>query len=102
VFAESLADRLAREHQIGSEVYWGNDGFCVDLALHDSAEPQTVTRGVLVDASRFANVEDPVEWDVFRTGIHEGQGWTLERVWGPQLFRDPAGVMRGLADDESK
>jgi len=39
-----------------------------------------VTIGVLCDASRFANVADPVEWDVFRTGIHEQQGWTLHRV----------------------
>jgi hypothetical protein len=27
---------------------------------------------------------DPVEWDLFRTAILEGQGWKLMRLWTPQ------------------
>lgn len=95
-FAVALANRLAKEHGIISDVYWGNDGFCVDVALHDRTNPAAVTRGVLVDATRFSNVEDPVEWDVFRTGIHEDQGWKLTRIWSPHFFRDPKGVMRSV------
>jgi hypothetical protein len=95
-FAESLAQKLAHEHRIPSDVYWGNDGFLVDVALRRREQPDDVTVGVLVDASRFAKVEDPVEWDVFRTGVHESQGWTLHRVWSPHFFRDPAGVTRQI------
>ena len=40
--------------------------------------------------------DDPVEWDVFRTAVHESQGWTLHRVWTPHFFRDPAGSMREI------
>jgi hypothetical protein len=95
-FTESVAEKLAAEHAIGSDVYWGNEGFMVDLALRDPDNPETVTLGLLCDASRFANVEDPVEWDVFRTGIHESQGWRLHRVWSPHYFRDPKGVTRSI------
>jgi hypothetical protein len=95
-FTESLAEKLVAEHHIPSDVYWGNEGFMVDLALRDPENPENVTLGVLCDASRFANVADPVEWDVFRTGIHEGQGWRLHRVWSPHVFRDPKGATRSI------
>jgi hypothetical protein len=97
--AESLAKTLATEHHLPSDVYWGNDGFCIDVALRRPASQSNghapgesdVTLGVLCDASRFTGAEDPVEWDVFRTAIHESQGWTLHRLWSPHFFRDPRG-----------
>ena len=33
-WAGAIASRLARKHSVASDVHWGNDGFCVDLALH--------------------------------------------------------------------
>ncbi len=77
---------------VASSVYWGNDGFCVDVAPHGS------DAGVLVDGCRYAAAGDVVDWDVFRTGVLAGQGWRLTRVWSPHLFRDPEGVLRGLAE----
>jgi hypothetical protein len=97
-FAESLAQRLAEDHRLPSHLYWGNDGFCIDVALRNPEQPADVTIGVLCDASRFANVEDPVEWDVFRSGIHQSQGWNLLRVWSPQFFRDPKGTFRTIVN----
>ena len=100
--AESLAARFARGHRIGSDVYWGNDGFCVDVALQHPTRIEDVTLGVLCDATRFPLAQDPVEWDVFRTGVLEGQGWQLQRVWSPQLFRDPQGRERAIVADAAK
>jgi hypothetical protein len=99
LFAESLAEVLATEHRLSSDVYWGNDGFMVDLALRNPAQTEQVSLGVLCDATRFANTTDPVEWDVFRTGIHEAQGWKLHRVWSPHFFRDPRGVTAAVIRD---
>lgn len=79
---EALAARMTKEG-IGCDVYWGNEGFCIDLVRH--GEPSA---GLLCDAPRFAAV-DAVEWDVFRTGILEANGWNLHRVWSPHFFRDP-------------
>jgi hypothetical protein len=95
-FVTALARQLAGLHHVGSEVYWGNDGFCVDLALAHPRHPDDVTLGVLCDGSRFAQAEDPVEWDVFRTTVLESQGWRLHRLWTPRFFRDPAGCRQAI------
>ena len=65
----------------------------VDLAIQGADNGSEAAVGVLCDTTRFAGAADPVEWDIFRTGIHEGQGWKLQRVWTPHFFRDPKGVM---------
>ncbi|HEY8666088.1 MAG TPA: AAA domain-containing protein, partial [Tepidisphaeraceae bacterium] len=98
-FAQALAEQLCGERQVGSDVHWGNDGFCVDLALHHPKNAEDVTIGVLCDATRFAQAQDPVEWEIFRTGILEGQGWKLHRVWTPHFFRDPRGGIDAIVKD---
>jgi hypothetical protein len=91
-FAGALADRLAAEHGLSSTVYWGNDGFCVDVALRHPQRADDVTIGVLCDLCRFAKADDLVEWDVFRTAVLQSQGWQLYRLWTPQFFRDSKGI----------
>jgi hypothetical protein len=91
LFSEALANYLAAKHRITGDVHWGNDGFCVDLALHHPQRPEDVTIGILCDGARYRQADDPVEWDLFRTAIHESQGWKLHRLWTPHFFRDPEG-----------
>ena len=79
-----------------TEAYWGNDGFCVDLALRAADAPETAMIGVLCDSSRFDKATDRIEWDLFRSVVLEDQGWTLRRVCSPQLFRDLQGTLSGL------
>jgi hypothetical protein len=93
LFAQSLANTLAKEHHTGSDVHWGNDGFSIDLALHHPTRPDDVTLGLLCDGTRFTGAQDPIEWDLFRTLIHESQGWKLHRLWTPHFFRDPQGAI---------
>ncbi len=95
-FAAELAKQLAARHNTGSDVHWGNDGFCVDLALHHPTRVEDVTIGVLCDGTRFAQAEDPIEWDAFRTAVLESQGWQLQRLWTPQFFRDPDGCAKKI------
>jgi hypothetical protein len=102
LFAEAFARQLARSQGVGSVVHWGNEGFCVDVALQHPRDADNLTVGVLCDGVRFAQAEDPAEWDVFRTGILAGQGWRLHRLWTPHFFRDPQScrqaIMREAAD----
>lgn len=91
-FARALAGHLAASHRVSSDVHWGNDGFCVDLALHHPTQPGDVTVGVLCDGTRYPKAADRVEWDLFRTAVLEGQGWKLVRLWTPHFFRDPEGA----------
>jgi len=101
-FAQALAQRLSREHQVGSEVHWGNDGFCVDVALHHPRDADDVTIGVLCDGARFTQAEDPVEWDLFRTSVLESQGWVLHRLWTPHFFRDPRGCTQNILGEAAQ
>jgi hypothetical protein len=94
VFAESFARRLAQEQRLPSQVHWGNEGFCVDVAVGHPNHPLDVTVGLLCDLNRYHRAADPVEWEVFRTSILQSQGWQLERVWTPQYFRDPASIVQ--------
>lgn len=98
-FAAALGRTLARTRNVGSQVHWGNDGFCVDDALQHPARQDDVTIGVLCDMTRYRYAEDAVEWDIFRTGILEGQGWKLHRLWTPHFFRDPAGCVGRIMQD---
>jgi hypothetical protein len=91
-----LARQLAAGCGTSSDVHWGNDGFCVDLALHHPARAEDVTIGILCDASRYTKAPDPVEWDIFRTAILESQGWKLHRLWTPNFFRDPQGCVNRI------
>jgi hypothetical protein len=94
--AESLAQAMARRGA-GGEVYWGNDGFCVDLALDHPTRVDDVTIGLLTDMTRYRAAADPVEWELFRTEILRSQGWELQRLWAPAIFRDLAGAQEQIA-----
>ncbi len=95
-FSMGLGVRLAEERAIGSDVHWGNAGFCVDLALHHPEQVGGVTAGVLCDFARYDRAPDPIVWEVFRTAILESQGWQLHRVWTPAFFRDGDREIRGV------
>jgi hypothetical protein len=97
-FSKALAGRLVTLHNVGSDVHWGNDGFCVDLALHHPERAEDVSIGVLCDTTRYGT-DDPVEWEVFRTQMLEHQGWRLHRIWTPHFFRDPSGCMTAILRD---
>jgi hypothetical protein len=97
-FAKALAGRLVTGHNVGSDVHWGNEGFCVDLALHHPDRAEDVSIGVLCDTTRFST-DDPVEWEVFRTHMLQQQGWKIHRIWTPHFFRDPSGCVQNILRD---
>jgi hypothetical protein len=95
-FARGLAQQLAQGHDVSSDVHWGNEGFRIDAALHHPHKAEEVTIGLLCDFATFVDAPDPVEWDIFRSAIHESQGWQLQRIWSPMFFRDPQRVMNQI------
>ncbi len=93
--AAALGEGLAA-HGVGSVIHWGNEGFCVDLATCHPDRPDDVSVGVLCDFNRFPLADDPIEWELFRSAILASQGWTLQRVWSPVLFRDARGSIEAV------
>ena len=100
--AEAFARSLAKGHGMASDVHWGNDGFCVDIALRHPSSPEDVTLGILCDRTRYDRAPDRIGWDLFRTRILAKEGWRLMRLWSPLFFRDPAThvqeVLRQMTD----
>ena len=101
-FAAQLAQLMHVRQNIGSDVHWGNDGFCVDVAFHHPSFAEDRTLGLLCDGTRFQYADDPVAWDLFRTSILEDQGWRLTRCWTPQFFRDPQRFLSQFAQEASE
>lgn len=95
-FALGVGRQLARRHGTASQAHWGNDGFCVDLAITHPRRVDDVTVGVLCDLTRFAACPDRVEWEVYRSSILEWTGWTLKRIWTPTYVRDPQRVLNAI------
>jgi hypothetical protein len=95
-FSQRFGRELVDNHDTGATVHWGNDGFCIDIALHHPKRIEDVTIGVLCDVNRFEQAADPVEWEVFRTMVLESQSWKLHRLWTPQYFRDQQGCVEQI------
>ncbi len=94
--ASAIASNLLVAESIGGIVNWGNEGFCIDYAMAKKDDPSTIGIGVLTDGTRFAAVDDPIAWDIFRVAIHRKQGWAIHRLWSPHFFRDPEGNLRRI------
>lgn len=97
--AESLGRWFSEKQGIGNRVYWGNDGFCVDVALTHPGHPADVTIGVLTDFTRYRKTPDPIAWELFRSTVLLSQGWDLHRLWTPAIFKDHG---KHLADIRGK
>jgi len=83
---QQLHERLARN----TTVHWGNEGFCVDIAMDHGTPTAPATLGILTDFNRYTRAPDPIAWEQFRTQTLTSLGWNLQRLWTPALFRDPA------------
>ncbi|MEZ0299652.1 MAG: AAA domain-containing protein [Candidatus Methylacidiphilales bacterium] len=100
--AEGIGKALLAQHEIGSTLYWGTDGFCIDAALTHPELPADVTICVLADFTRFRKTPDPILWEQFRTIVLASQGWQLHCIWSPALFRDPTKVVTQISDAHDK
>lgn len=94
--ADALAARLASARGTSSWLYYGTEGFYVDVAFRHPVRTKNATVGVLCDATRYPRAQDPVEWDCFQTLVLESQNWKLHRLWTPHFFRDPEGALERL------
>ncbi len=70
--------------------------------MHHPERADDVTIGVLCDGTRYDKVDDPVEWDLFRTHVLEAQGWNLLRVWSPHVVRDRLGVVAHIHKEAAR
>jgi hypothetical protein len=91
-----FASRLSLSGEIHAESPWGNEGFCVDVAMREPDPGREVSLGVFLDFNRYRKTPDPVKWEHFRSAILKQQGWDIRRVWSPELFRKDGEVVDDL------
>ena len=91
-----FASRLSSSGEIHAESPWGNEGFCVDVAMREPDPGREVSLGVFLDFNRYRKTPDPVKWEHFRSAVLKQQGWNLRRVWSPELFRKDGEVVDDL------
>lgn len=94
--AMNLGHSLKAVVPLSSEVHWGNEGFCVDVAIRNPFSVDDVTLGIICDGSRYDKTDDSVEWDIFRHEVLEGQGWILMKTFSPALFMDLAKLIDSI------
>jgi hypothetical protein len=94
--ATALGKVVHDQSQTGTIVHWGNEGFCIDVAIAPGSQSGATTLGVLTDFNRYERSPDPVAWEQFRTQILEGLGWELHRVWSPAVFRDTDAALKPI------
>lgn len=93
-----FASRLSSSGTIHAESPWGNEGFCIDVALMEPDSSKEISFGIFLDFNRYRKTNDPVKWEHFRSVILKQQGWDLRRVWSPELFRKDGEVVDALLD----
>jgi len=99
--AEQIGTLLRKTDSLSSVGHWGNEGFCIDVALLHPSRPDDVTLGILCDTCRYSKTDDTIEWDVFRTDALQAQGWKLLRVVSPAVFRDLEAVLESVRKEHS-
>ncbi|MFZ5441415.1 MAG: AAA domain-containing protein [Myxococcota bacterium] len=95
--AEAMGHTLSRTHGLQTDVHWGNDGFLVDVALRGDLSGGGVV-GVCLDGTRYDKADDALEWDLFAHAMLAAQGWTLERLWSPHVYRELDSTLARLAN----
>ena len=82
-----IAALAARGYQTLAQV--GSGHFRVDLAVVDPDRPGRYLLAIECDGANYQTARSARDRDRLRVQVLEGLGWTIERVWSVDWFRDP-------------
>ncbi len=81
-------------YQVESQV--GFSGYRIDLAVIDPKDDSRYAIGIECDGKTFHSARSARERDVDRQKFLEDRGWTIERVWSRNWWRDRQGEIARL------
>jgi very-short-patch-repair endonuclease len=81
-------------HKVESQV--GFSGYRIDLAVVDPKDDSRYVIGIECDGATFHSAKSARERDVGRQKFLEDRGWTIERVWSRNWWRDRQGEIARL------
>ena len=84
--------------QLGWQVHAGVgvSGTPIDLAIVHPARSTEYLLGIEFDGPGYRHAASVRDRDKVRCEVLTGLGWSLERVWSPDWFRDRAGVVQRI------
>jgi len=87
-FEEGVHDALRRRGlELDTQV--GSGGYRIDLAVVDPRDRTRYCLAIECDGATYHSGRSVRERDVARQQLLEGRGWTFERIWSRDWWRDP-------------
>lgn len=76
----------------------GAMGFFIDIGIVDPNDKESFAVGVECDGATYHNAHSARDRDRLRQEVLENMGWTMERVWSTDWFRDPERELARLVE----
>ena len=76
-----------RGHRVETQV--GFSGYKIDLAIVHPHDENRYLLGIECDGATFHSAKSIKERDVMRQKFLEGKGWTIERIWSRNWWKNP-------------
>ena len=76
-----------RGHRVDTQV--GFSGYKIDLAVVHPRDKNRYLLGIECDGATFHSAKSIKERDVMRQKFLEGKGWTIERIWSRNWWKNP-------------
>ncbi|TVR88563.1 MAG: DUF3320 domain-containing protein [Trueperaceae bacterium] len=92
----SLEDAVARALEARGYVvqrHVGQAGCFVDVALADPRRPGRMLLGIEFDGVTYHAARAARDRDRLRQSVLEGLGWSMQRIWSSDWWRDPEGCL---------
>jgi very-short-patch-repair endonuclease len=96
-FEELVHDRLENlGYTVETQV--GQSGYRIDLAIVHPKDPSKYILGVECDGAMFHSGKSVRERDVMRQKFLERRGWTIDRIWSRNWWRNPDGEVQRIKE----
>jgi hypothetical protein len=79
---------MARGYAVQPQV--GSQGFYLDLAVSDPAQPGRYLLGIIGDGTMYHHARSARDRNRLRPQVLEAMGWHLHHIWSTDWLRDPA------------
>ncbi len=76
-------------HGLQVDTQVGVDGYRIDLAIVDPRDPSRYCLAVECDGATYHSGKSVRERDIARQLLLERRGWTFERIWSRDWWRNP-------------
>ena len=68
----------------------GMSGYRIDLAIVHPKDSSKYILGIECDGAMYHSSANAKERDLYRQRFLENRGWTIERIWSRNWWKDPA------------